>query len=167
MRRAVYQAINIDLIVQKVLRGQGIVPTGAFLAARRRQPGRTPTGACPDPAKAKALLAEPGIQHAFGDAGLREHRLPRERVPGGGGDAHPGGHPHAAFVADEPVLPRLSRARPPSSRIRLDADDRCLGDAERALPHLENRTAAARSNAGRYSNPSLDTLIDNIRVRPT
>ena len=47
VRQAVYHAINIELIIDKVLRGQA-VPTGAFLSrARRRLAGRTRPARCP------------------------------------------------------------------------------------------------------------------------
>ena len=47
VRKAVYHAINVDLIVQKVLRGQG-VPTGAFLSTRvDGSLARTRPAACP------------------------------------------------------------------------------------------------------------------------
>jgi peptide/nickel transport system substrate-binding protein len=35
-----------------------------------------------------------------------------------------------------------------------------------ALFHTWDKTGAGTFNAGRYSNPALDTLIDNIRVEP-
>ena len=65
VRRAVYQAINIELIVQKVLRGQG-TPTGAFLSPRvDGSPAELDKRLPYDPAKAKALLAEAGYPNGF------------------------------------------------------------------------------------------------------
>ena len=66
MRRAVYQAIDIDLILQKVLRGQA-APTGAFMS-------KLVDGYVPeldqrlkyDPAAARALLKEAGYAEGFG-----------------------------------------------------------------------------------------------------
>jgi hypothetical protein len=35
-----------------------------------------------------------------------------------------------------------------------------------ALPHTHGRSGLGSFNAGRYSHPQLDTLIDNMRVEP-
>ena len=65
VRRAVYQAINADLITQKVLRGLA-VPTGAFLSPRVDGSPADPDKRLPfDPAKSRALLAEAGYPNGF------------------------------------------------------------------------------------------------------
>ena len=65
VRRAVYQALNVELITQKVLRGQGVV-TGAFLSPRvDGSPPELDKRLPYDPGKAKALLAEAGYPNGF------------------------------------------------------------------------------------------------------
>jgi len=65
VRKAVYQAINTELIVQKVLRGAGVA-TGAFLSTRvEGSPAELDRRLPFDPAKAKALLAEAGYPNGF------------------------------------------------------------------------------------------------------
>src|SRR4030095_1083232 len=66
VRRAVYLAIDVDLILQKVLRGQAH-PTGAFVS--RLVDGYDPKLAPRlkyDPAAARALLNEAGYAERFG-----------------------------------------------------------------------------------------------------
>jgi peptide/nickel transport system substrate-binding protein len=86
VRQAVYHAINVPLIVDKVLRGQA-VPTGAFLspagrrlAARARQAPALRPGA-----RARAAGRGRLPERLRGHAGLRERGLARERLPGRGG----------------------------------------------------------------------------------
>ena len=65
MRRAVYHALDVELITQKVLRGQG-VPTGAFLSPKvDGSPPELDQRLPFDPARAKALLAEAGYPNGF------------------------------------------------------------------------------------------------------
>ena len=65
VRHAVYHAINVDLIAQKVLRGLG-TPTGAFLSTRvDGSPAELDRRLPYDPAKANALLAEAGYPNGF------------------------------------------------------------------------------------------------------
>ena len=85
-------------------------------------------------------------------------------MPGRCCDADAGGHPHhAAFVADQPVLPRLSQARRPSSSSGWTPTTDAWATLN-ALFHTWSKDGGGTFNAGRYSNPALDTLIDNIRV---
>ncbi len=65
VRRAVYQAINVDLIVSKVLRGLA-VPTGAFLSPQvDGSPAELDKRLPYDPARSRALLAEAGYPKGF------------------------------------------------------------------------------------------------------
>ena len=65
VRRAVYHALNVDLIVAKVLRGQG-VPTGAFLSSKvDGSPAELDKRLPYDPARSRALLKEAGYPDGF------------------------------------------------------------------------------------------------------
>jgi hypothetical protein len=120
VRKAVYQAINVPLIIDKVLRGQA-VPTGAFLsplvdgspAELEQAPALRPGAFAPVAGRGRLP------QRLFRDAGLRERRLARKRLPGGGRHAHAGGHSHhAAHQPHQPVFPQAhARARPASSSL--------------------------------------------------
>ena len=94
VRRAVYHAINVDLIAPKVLRGLA-VPTGPYLSPRvDGSVAELDTGLPFDPAKARALLADAGLPERLrGDARLRQRRLARGGLPGDDGDADAGRHP--------------------------------------------------------------------------
>ncbi|MFI4930439.1 MAG: ABC transporter substrate-binding protein, partial [Burkholderiales bacterium] len=66
VRKAVAHALNIDLIVQKVLRGQG-TPTGSLLSPQVDGYDKDLDKRLPfDPARARALLAEAGYAGGFG-----------------------------------------------------------------------------------------------------
>ncbi|MCU0967413.1 MAG: ABC transporter substrate-binding protein [Rubrivivax sp.] len=167
VRQAVYHAINVPLIVDKVLRGQG-VPTGAFLSPRvdgsppeldRRLPF--------DPARARALLAEAGYPNGFTvtldcvNVAWRENAC----------------QAMAAMLAQVGIRTAL-RASPTNQFFpKLSQGTASLIEygwtpSIDAWPSLN---ALLRShapggfgtfNAGRYANPALDALIDQIRTEP-
>jgi peptide/nickel transport system substrate-binding protein len=65
VRRAVYHAVNVPLIIDKVLRGQA-VPTGAFMSTLvDGSPAELDKRLPFDPARAKALLADAGFPNGF------------------------------------------------------------------------------------------------------
>ena len=66
VRKAVAHALNMDLIIQKVLRGQA-TPTGSLVSPRVDGYDKDLDKRIPyDPARAKALLAEAGYPNGFG-----------------------------------------------------------------------------------------------------
>jgi len=167
VRRAVYQAINVDLIVQKVLRGQG-TPTGAFLSPRV-------DGSLPeldkrlpyDPAKAKALLAEAGYPNGFSVTLDCVNIAYRENVCQAATAmlTQVGIRTTLRSGPTNQFFPRLSQGT--SAFIEFGWTPTTDGWATlNALFHTWSKDGGGTFNAGRYSNPRLDTLIDNIRIEP-
>ena len=167
VRRAVYHALNVDLIVQKVLRGQG-VPTGAFLSPRV-------DGSLPeldkrlpyDPAKAKALLAEAGYPNGFSVTLDCVNIAYRENVCQAASAmlTQVGIRTTLRSSPTNSFFPRLSQGT--SAFIEFGWTPTTDAWATlNALFHTWSKDGGGTFNAGRYSNPQLDTLIDNIRVEP-
>jgi peptide/nickel transport system substrate-binding protein len=167
VRRAVYQAINVDLIVQKVLRGQG-TPTGAFLSPRV-------DGSLPeldkrlpyDPAKAKALLAEAGYPNGFSVTLDCVNIAYRENVCQAATAmlTQVGIRTTLRSGPTNQFFPRLSQGT--SAFIEFGWTPTTDAWATlNALFHTWSKDGGGTFNAGRYSNPQLDTLIDSIRIEP-
>jgi peptide/nickel transport system substrate-binding protein len=167
VRRAVYQAIDIDSIVAKVLRGQAVA-TGAFLSARV-------DGALPeherrlpyDPAAARALLKEAGLPNGFSvqldcvnvtfRAAVCQAITAMLAQVGIRATFQPA--PSALF------FPKLTQAT--SSFFEFGWTP--TTDAWSMLNSTvrsHDGAGAGQFNGGRYSNPKLDALIDAIRVEP-
>ncbi len=167
VRRAVYQAINVELIAQKVLRGQA-TPTGAFLSTRV-------DGSLPeldkrlpfDPAKAKALLAEAGYPNGFSVTLDCVNIAYRENVCQAATAmlTQIGIRTTLRSSPTNQFFPRLSQGS--SAFIEFGWTPTTDAWATlNALFHTWSKDGGGTFNAGRYSNPALDTLIDNIRVEP-
>jgi peptide/nickel transport system substrate-binding protein len=167
VRKAVYHAINVDLIVQKVLRGQG-TPTGAFLSTRvdgslAELDHRLPY----DPAKAKALLAQAGYPNGFAVTLDCVNIAYRENVCQAASAmlAQVGIRTTLRSSATNQFFPKLSQAT--ASFIEFGwTPTTDAWTSLNALFHTWDKSGPGTFNAGRYSNPKLDTLIDNIRVEP-
>ena len=168
VRRAVYQALNVDLIVAKVLRGQG-KPTGAFLSPLLDgSPPELDQRLPYDPAKARALLSEAGYPNGFSvtldcvNIAYRENACmaATAMLTQVGIRATLHSSPTNQF------FPKLSQ--PSTSFIEFGFTPQ--PDAWSTLNALFHSKGAGMGtgtfNAGRYSNPKLDTLIDNIRTEP-
>ena len=167
VRRAVYHAINIDLIAQKVLRGQA-TPTGAFLSTRV-------DGSLPeldkrlpfDPVKARALLAEAGYPNGFSVTLDCVNIAYRENVCQAATAmlTQVGIRTTLRSSATNQFFPRLSQGS--SAFIEFGWTPTTDAWATlNALFHTWSKDGGGTFNAGRYSNPALDTLIDDIRVEP-
>ena len=167
VRQAVAQAINIDLIVQKVLRGQA-TPTGSFISPLvdghlpeldRRLPH--------DPAKARALLAEAGYPNGFGVTLDCVNVAWREGVCQAAAAmlTQVGIRTTLRSSATNQFFPKLSQAT--ASFIEYGWTP--TTDAWSTLNGLFrswDAQGAGTFNAGRYSNPQLDALIDAVRTEP-
>lgn len=167
VRQAVYHALNVDLIVQKVLRGQG-VPTGGFLSTRvdgslaeldRRLPY--------DPAKAKALLAAAGYPNGFSITLDCVNIAWREAVCQA-----------AAAMLSQVGIKTTLRSSPTNQFFpKLTTGSASFVEfgwtpttdawaSLNALFRTNEKGGFGTFNAGRYSNPKLDALIDAMRVEP-
>jgi peptide/nickel transport system substrate-binding protein len=167
VRQAVYQAINVDLIVKKVLRGQG-TPTGAYLSSRVDGVPPDLDQRLPyDPKAAKALLAQAGYPNGFAVTLDCVNIAYRENVCQAATAmlAQVGIRTTLQSSATNQFFPKLTMAT--ASFVEFGWTPTADAWASlNALFHTYDKGGAGTFNAGRYSNPSLDTLIDNIRVEP-
>ena len=167
VRRAVYHAINVPLITQKVLRGQG-VPTGAFLSPQvEGAPAELDKRLPFDPARAKALLAEAGYPNGF-SVTLDCVNVPwREAVC------------QAMTAMLTQVGIRATLRSSPTNQFFPKLSGATAGFMEygwtptpdawaslNALFRTFDKSGLGTFNAGRYSSPKLDVLIDGMRVEP-
>ncbi len=167
VRRAVQLAIDTDLIVKQVLRGEGKV-TGSFISplldGYLPEFEQRPKA---DAATARALLKEAGYEHGFSLQMDCVNVAWRASVC------------QAAAVMLEKVGIRVSLVTSPSATFfpKLTQGTGSLvefgwspsTDAWNVLQSLvrsNDGLAAGAFNAGRYSNPKLDALIDGLRVEP-
>ncbi|WP_372526508.1 ABC transporter substrate-binding protein [Piscinibacter sp.] len=167
VRQAVYQAINVDLIVKKVLRGQG-VPTGGFLSTRvDGVPPELDQRLPYDPAKARALLAQAGYPNGFAVTLDCVNIAYRENVCQAATAmlAQVGIRTSLRSSATNQFFPKLSQASASFIEFGWTPPTDAWASLN-ALFHSWDPSGAGTFNAGRYSNPALDTLIDNIRVEP-
>jgi peptide/nickel transport system substrate-binding protein len=167
VRRAVYQAIDIDSIVTKVLRGQAIA-TGSYLSplvdgSRKELDKRLPY----DPAAARKLMKEAGYPDGFAvtlDCVNATYRAAVCQALTGmlaqiGIRTTFQPWPTATF------FPKLTQAT--SSFFEFGWSP--LTDAWptlNAIVHTYGTEGAGTFNGGRYSNPKLDEIVDAMRTEP-
>jgi peptide/nickel transport system substrate-binding protein len=167
VRRAVYHAINVPLIVDKVLRGQA-VPTGGFLSPLvdgvppdhdRRLPY--------DPQRARALLAEAGYPNGFAVTLDCVNVAWRENVCQAAAAmlTQVGIRTTLRSSPTNQFFPKLSQGTASFVEFGWTATPDAWGSLN-ALFRTFDRSGLGTFNAGRYSNPALDPLIDAIRTEP-
>ena len=167
VRKAVYQAINVQLVIDKVLRGQA-VPTGAFLSTLvDGSPAELDKRLPYDPARARQLLGEAGYPNGFAITLDCVNISWRENVC----------QAVAAMLTQVGIrttlrssptgqfFPKLSQGTGSFVEFGWTASP----DAWNSLNGLfrtYDRSGLGTFNAGRYSNPRLDSLIDAVRTEP-
>ena len=167
VRQAVYHAINADLIVKKVLRGHG-TPTGAFLSSRvDGSPPELDRRLPYDPAKARALLAEAGYPNGFSVILDCVNVAWREAVCQAATAmlTQVGIRTTLRSLPTNQFFPKLSQGT--ASFIEYGWTP--TPDAWASLNGLFrtfDKAGLGTFNAGRYSNPKLDALIDAMRNEP-
>jgi peptide/nickel transport system substrate-binding protein len=167
VRQAVYHAINVDLIVQKVLRGQGR-PTGLLLSARvDGSPPDLDKRLPYDPAKAKALLAAAGYPNGFAvtldcvNVAWREAVCQAMTVMLN----QAGIRTTLRSSATNQFFPKLSQGTASLVEYGWTASPDAWASLN-ALLRTWDKAGLGTFNAGRYSNPQLDGMIDAIRTEP-
>lgn len=167
VRLAVWHAINVDLLVQRVLRGQG-VPTGGFLSSKvdgslPELDKRVPH----DPAKARALLAEAGYPNGFSvlfecvNVPVREATCQAMAAM----LAQVGIRASFKSLPTNQFFPKLSAGTVTLAEFGWTPQIDAWGSLN-ALFRTFGPGGFGTFNAGRFSNPKLDQLIDAIRVEP-
>lgn len=167
VRRAVYHALDVELIIRKVLRGQA-KSTGSFVShlldgylpeLDRRLPY--------DPAAARRLLAEAGYPNGFSVALDCVNTKFREAVC----------QAAAAMLTQVGIRTQLNSQPSALFFPRLTKHDTSFIEygwspapdpwaTFQALFRTADGKGSGAFNAGRYSNPKVDALIDAIRVEP-
>jgi peptide/nickel transport system substrate-binding protein len=167
VRRAVYQAIDIDTIVHKVLRGQAI-PTGSHLSplvdgSTKELDRRLPY----DPAAARKLLKDAGYPDGFSvtlDCVNAAYRAAVCQAITGmlaqiGIRTTFQPWPTATF------FPKLTQATTSFFEFGWSP----LTDAWptlNAIVHTYGTEGAGTFNGGRYSNAKLDQIVDAMKIEP-
>ena len=167
VRRAIYHAINVELITQKVLRGLG-VPTGAFLSPRvDGSPPELDKRLPYDPARAKALLAEAGYPNGFAIT-LDCVNVPWREAVCQAMTAMLTQVGIRTALRSSPTnqfFPKLTTATASFSEFGWTPTPDAWASLN-ALFRSWDKSGPGTFNAGRYSNPKLDALIDGMRVEP-
>ena len=167
VRRAVAHALNIELIVQKVLRGQG-TPTGSFLSPM--VDGYLPEldkRPAYDPAKARALLAEAGYPNGFGvtldcvnvawrDAVCQAATAMLTQV---------GIRTQLRSSPTNQFFPKITQGTASFIEYGWTPTTEAWSTLSGLFRTWDPQGGGA-FNAGRYSNPALDVLIDAVRTEP-
>lgn len=167
VRRAVYHAINVDLIVQKVMRGLA-APTGALLSPRvDGSPADLDQRLAYDPARAKALLAEAGYPNGF-SVPLDCVNVPWREAVCQAMTAMLTQVGIRTTLRSSPTnqfFPKLSMGTASLIEFGWTPNPDAWASLN-ALLRSWDKSGLGTFNAGRYSNPKLDVLIDSMRVEP-
>jgi len=166
VRRAVYHAINIDLVIQKVLKGLAL-PTGDLIASEFGDAAARPAARLRyDPVRARELLREAGYPDGFDlrmdcvNVAFREHvcqaiaamltqvgiRTALHTSPG------------------TQFFPMITQAKVSLAEFGFTGTTEDAWQGLNGLLHTWDANGGGTFNAGRYSNPRLDVLIDALRT---
>jgi len=166
VRRAIYHAINIDLVIQKVLKGLATA-TGDLIAPEF---GAAAAAGAPrpryDPVRARELLREAGYPDGFDltmdcvNVAFREHvcqaiaamltqvgiRTALHTSPG------------------TQFFPMITQAKVSLAEFGFTGTTEDAWQGLNGLLHTWDANGGGTFNAGRYSNARLDALIDTLRT---
>jgi len=166
VRQAVYHALNVPLIIDKVLRGQA-EPTGAFLSDRvggvPAEPGRLPF----DPVRARSLLREAGYPQGF-DVTLDCVNVAwREAVCQAAAAmlTQVGIRTTLRSSVSGQFFPKLTQGLGSFMEFGWSPNPDAWNSLN-ALVRTYSASGYGTFNAGRYSNPALDAQIDALRTEP-
>jgi peptide/nickel transport system substrate-binding protein len=167
VRRAVQLAIDTDLIVKQVLRGEGTV-TGSFFSPLidGYLPEFEPRPKA-DAAAARALLKDAGYENGFSlqmdcvNVAWRASvcQAAASMLEKVGIRANLVTSPSSVF------FPKLSQGTGSLVEFGWSASPDPWGMLQSTV-RSNDGLAAGAFNAGRYSNPKLDALIDGLRIEP-
>jgi peptide/nickel transport system substrate-binding protein len=167
VRQAVYHAIDIELIIRKVLRGQA-KSTGSFISAQvdgyvaeldRRLPF--------DPARSRALLKDAGYPDGFGVTLDCVNVKFREAVCQAISAmlTQVGIRTELQSTTSALFFPKLSQAT--ASFVEYGWTPPVdPWTTFNAIFRTQDGKGAGAFNAGRYSNPKVDALVDAFRIEP-
>ena len=167
VRKAVYHAINVPLIIDKVLRGQA-VPTGAFLSPLVDGSPAEPDPRLPyDPARSRLLLGEAGYPNGFSVTLDCVNVAWRENVCQAVAAmlTQVGIRTTLRTSAANQFFPRFSQGGTSFAEFGWSAGPDAWNTLN-ALFRSYDRNGQGSFNAGRYSNPKLDSLIESVRIEP-
>jgi len=167
VRQAVAHALNIPLIIDKVLRGQA-EPTGGFLSPLVDGVDASANKPWPyDPARAKALLAEAGYPNGFSVTLDCVNVTWRQNVCQAAVPmlSQVGIRTSLRASAPSQFFPKLTQATASFVEYGWTASPDPWNSLN-GLFRTYDKDGLGSFNAGRYSNPALDKLIDAIRVEP-
>ena len=166
VRRAVYQAVNIDLVIQKVLKGLA-VPTGDLLAPEIGAPANVGGPRLRyDPVAARALLREAGYPDGFDltmdcvNITFREHvcQAIAAMLTQAGIRTTLHTSPSTQF------FPMITQGKVSFAEFGFTGTSEDPWQSLNGLLHTWDGNGGGTFNAGRYSNPRLDALIDAVRT---
>ena len=167
VRKAVYHAINVPLIIDKVLRGQA-QPTGAFLSPLvDGSPVDLDKRLPYDPARARLLLGEAGYPNGFAITLDCVNVAWRENVCQAVAAmlTQVGVRTTLRSSPSNQFFPKLSQGTASFIEYGWTASPDAWNSLN-ALFRSYDKSGLGTFNAGRYSNATLDVLIDNIRTEP-
>jgi peptide/nickel transport system substrate-binding protein len=167
VRKAVYHALNVPLIIDKVLRGAA-VPTGALLSTLvDGSPAELDRRLPYDPARARLLLGEAGYPNGFSVTLDCVNVSWRENVCQAVAAmlTQVGIRTSLRSSPSNQFFPKLSQGTASFIEYGWTASPDAWNSLN-ALFRTYDKAGYGTFNAGRYSNPQLDSMIDGIRTEP-
>ncbi|MCK9684790.1 ABC transporter substrate-binding protein [Scleromatobacter humisilvae] len=166
VRRAVYQAINIDLVIQKVLKGLA-TPTGDLLSPEFDAPVAVNGPRLRfDPVHARELLRDAGYADGFDltmdcvNVAFREHVCQAIAAM----LTQVGIRTTLRTSPSTQFFPMITQGKVSLAEFGFTGTSEDAWQSLNGLLHTWDSNGGGTFNAGRYSNPRLDALIDAVRT---